>query len=883
MKKLLQSITLSILAFVIAPFAVLAAPIINVDSGVGPESLCKPIGEIVVNEEFYNNDISVNVLSNDYIYYGNTAAAVSIRAMATNTGDTTGNVNYSIQYNGTPGAYATSHSFTVTVDGKNQAINVNTSPALTKIALVDSYKVVRTGQASQGSSFPYAQSSLPSAVSSTSFTVPPSGNAFGSSFDCSGYGVFWFPTVNQPQTWGFEVGLKNVYSIVKQATVVPQGNCPIDLVANPTTVLFGGSTVLSWLHTSTNNCTLALSCSAVNGWGSGSLPVTGSQTVVTTAPAGSQQTYTIQCNYPNGTSATDSATVNIQQQNNPTNYCPPTLDATPNVVFPGAVVNISWGALPNNVCTQANYCLAQSGWASGQLNTSGNQSYPTSSSAAPGSGLSFTINCHYPDGSVRSATDTITFQGNVNPPQQYGSPTIDANPDSVYPGAQVNLTWSGGNGAVSCQAIDGWAQSINVNGSRVYTTSQGAPGGSNQTFRIRCLYPDGAQRDASDTIQFIAQNIPPNQYQNPNNGGVSGIAGSPIVRTLSARSVEKTSAKLRGYFNANGCPAITTWFEYGPERGNLEFRSDSITQSNKYGNVEFVATNLRPKTKYYYRIVGENCKGVSLGAIESLVTASGAINVVGSQATTNNTTVVRNVTERIVDTSVTATGAGTSYLRLDVTNDNDVPDEDNEPIRVVIRGEVVVYRVVWENLTTSMLRDGKIRVNLPRELAFMNSSNGIYDKDSNSVYMTIGDIPGRASGVEFITVKVTTGGAVGDPVVVEAIAAFDAPKTDAQVNAIDYDEDVLADRVLAAANPFSFNWIWIIGIILLMVLVFLIARYHALASQYRGGGYNQHNYYTPPGPQTPPVVPVRMSEPERDPFVPPSAGSGPVYKPYQPE
>jgi hypothetical protein len=822
MHKFFSPLLIAITLFFAVPQTTLAAAIINVDigDGNGRQSLCKGVGEISVNEEDFDDNIAVNIFGGDYVYFGGKSASVGVRAIASNTGDTAGKVNYSISYNGTPGIAAMSHQFTVTVDGETQVVTANTSPDFTTVQLSDSYKFVRKGETASGNPLSaYNDTQLFPAVTSLLLDVPASGLGFGNSFKqygCNGYGMAQFEDNKMPNTWAFEQGLMNVYTVTKKSSVVQPTatTCNVTLSANPS-VTSGNSSVLSWTsNAGSTNCTPAVSCVAENSNWSTNGNSNGNTTVYSPGTNGTTTTnYQVRCNFPDGTQK--NATTSVTWQNTvPTNSnCPVNLDATPSVISVGGSIGLNWTATGSS-CTAANYCFADDNyaWGNGQLANTGYRTFVPSGVFA-GNQLNFRIKCYYPDSSIRTDDAYVTVQGQVLPPQ----------PPPPQP----------------C---------------------------------VTCI-------------------IPPNPYVNPGNSGTSGIAGSPIVRTLAARSIEKTSGKLRGYFNANGCPAISTWFEYSDDKSNLDQRSDDITQANKYGNVEFVATNLRANTKYYYRIVGENCKGVSLGAIESFRTATGAVYTEGSQVGTPApkpvTVVKESVTKTtVVDTTIKTSGAGTSYLRLDITNDNDIPD-DNEPVHTVIRGEVVVYRVVWENLTSSMLHDGKIRVNLPKILSFMNSSNGIYDRDSHSVYMTIGDIVGRASGVEFITVQVGTNGQVGDAVIVEAIAAFDAPGSDAQVNATDFDEDVLADRAVAAAitPAFTGNWMWFIGGLLLLILVFLIARYHTLASQYRQGGYMmpQHGGYQPA--YAPPPVPQTPAR-EVDPFVPPSAvprdESGPVYKPYVP-
>lgn len=879
MKIFKTTLALFICCFAFLPIFAFASPIINRNGA----SMCKKPADIVQSGGTFSGQ-SVLTMSQP--------GGVNVRALAANTGDMAKNVPISITQNN-PGTAAQAHTFSVVIDGVSHTVQLNTSFVST-VVLDSSYRISR-----EYINNPNFNLTLVGNATQATVTVPASGLLFGNNYiqyPCNQtiagdylYGGFLY--TQDPLVENFEQGFQNVYQVVGQSNP-PTQSCTINFSANPSTTS-GNSSTLTWTsNTGSSGCQPATSCVATSGWSSnGSSPNSSAQVYRPGSSTGTvTENYTISCSFPSGTqTATTSVTY---QQQGPTNYCNPTLDASPNSVTSGSVINLYWTATGNSSsCISANYCLADDayGWGNGQLSNQGTRTYQTPTSLASGL-LNFRVKCYYPDSTTRTADDSVSVTTQT---VNYGSPTIDASPSSVYPGGQVSIVWSGGNGAISCIAPDGWAPgTLTSNGSRLYPTSAAAVPGSNQSFQIRCTYPDGSVRDAIDTISFlnniiVPPVIPPNGYTNPVNGGTSGIAGSPIVRTLAARSIEKTSAKLRGYFNSNGCPSITTWFEYGLDRSNLDLRSDSIVQANKYGNVEFVATNLRPATKYYYRIVGENCKGTSLGAIEWLMTARGNLHSVGGTiGSTNTNTTVRNTTVNttnttvVKDASVQTHGAGTSYLRLDITNDNDIPDYE-EPVHTVIRGEVVVYRVVWENLTTSMLHDGKIRVNLPKVLTFMNSSNGIYDKDSHSVYMTIGDIAGRASGVEFITVQVTTSGTIGDPVIVEAIAAFDAPGSDAQVNATDFDEDILGDRpAAAAATPLFGNWMWIIGLILLIILVFLIARYHTLAGQYR-----QPQYYAAP-PQYPPVVPVpttRPPEPERDPFVMPVREDGPpVYKPFNP-
>ncbi len=423
------------------------------------------------------------------------------------------------------------------------------------------------------------------------------------------------------------------------------------------------------------------------------------------------------------------------------------------------------------------------------------------------------------------------------------------------------------------------------------------------------------------------------KYTKPGKNTETQSNGDPLVETLAAQEKKKTSAKMRGSYNANGCPVVT-WFEWSDDKSDLIERSKNVYQSNTYGMTSAYATGLKVNTTYYYRIVAQqttsNCgdRQPVLGSIESFRTLSNSGTVASDTNTTN--TVIRTVntnntartttvaapqeisTSRVVDTSISGGGAGTSYLRLDISNGNDSPDviEDKN---IIIRGETIQYRLEWENLTDRDLNNGKIRVNLPTALKFIDSTRGLYDADSHSIYINIGNIVGRASDDVLITVEVLKSHAVGESVVVEAIAAFDDPYTLAQINAIDYDQDTIGqDRVntlQASAFGTGFLGLGVAGwLILLFVigLIFLLARYHALANAYRTtgtmpgyyGAGNPTGYVTPQSVQTtqyatqtypaptqyqpPQNIPTDIALPNPPSVATPDYSNQSIYRPYNP-
>jgi hypothetical protein len=577
----------------------------------------------------------------------------------------------------------------------------------------------------------------------------------------------------------------------------------------------------------------------------------------------------------------------------------------------GEKVNLEWRIPQTNDSLE--YCSINP--AIGRKSTTGGQFI-----TATADSVTYKIVCYDEDGIQLGDTDTATIYvdngGDYGPSStsyiavETGSPlgvtdTTAQLRGSVTRGTDVD-TWfvvSDSDRTPSCDGGPGVARvqgdTNRDSGSRNTSTSpiSGLTSGITYYYRI-CGSGQGSEDAEGVVRQFTAGSGNTGSYTNTTTTTTNTntntnttkkqsetvATGDPLVETLSAQQVKKTSAKMRGNYNANGCP-VRTWFEWSDDKSDLFKVTNRLSQNNTYGLTSAYATGLRANKTYYYRIVAQHtdtrCGNGApiLGNIMSFRTTGAPVvvddesapvvknttNTNTNRATTNTNTATTTtktvttyvttpvvtqevVTPEAVNLVVPTTGAGTSYLRLDITNGNDVAD-GIEDKNIVIRGEIVQYYLEWENLTDRDLNNGKIRVNLPASLKFVSSTRGLYDADSHSIYINIGNILGRASDEVVITTEVLKSHAVGESVVVEAIAAFDDPFTLAQINAIDYDQDTIGqDRVntlQASAFGTGFLGLGTIGwVVLLFVigLVFLLARYHALANAYRTNGAS-YGYY----------------------------------------
>ncbi len=123
-----------------------------------------------------------------------------------------------------------------------------------------------------------------------------------------------------------------------------------------------------------------------------------------------------------------------------------------------------------------------------------------------------------------------------------------------------------------------------------------------------------------------------NQYGTINGSIVSfttagpAAASKPDVNTLDASKVVATSSVLAGRINPNGADT-TYWFEYSEDSllGSIiggGTAHQMLTSGTEAVIVSENITDIKPNTKYYYRLVGKNQYGTVSGTITSLKTKS---------------------------------------------------------------------------------------------------------------------------------------------------------------------------------------------------------------------------------------------------------------------
>lgn len=278
----------------------------------------------------------------------------------------------------------------------------------------------------------------------------------------------------------------------------------------------------------------------------------------------------------------------------------------------------------------------------------------------------------------------------------------------------------------------------------------------------------------------------------------------PDITTLNTVAITTSTAVVDGYYNANGC-SVTTYFEYG-RTNNLGSVTGSTSRGNGSGSMAYAFTSLASNTTYYYRAVGTNCEGTTRGSIKSFTTRTGVVVDNGG-------------------TVFVGTGGGSQFIKLMIDNH-----------RTTVRsGTDIAYDVSWENVTGSTLKNLVLEVNFD-QMDVIDTDMGSITHDGHSVIVEIDSLGSHDTGEMTITTKTAGFLKDGEPIVAQAIMAFENPKTSATENAIAYDSDEFTTRgstlgasIFGLGLPTSLGG-WLI-ILLIILLIIVLARHFMRQNQ----------------------------------------------------
>jgi Phosphoesterase family len=278
----------------------------------------------------------------------------------------------------------------------------------------------------------------------------------------------------------------------------------ITLAAQPSTVLTGTSTVLSWKASNATSVSIS---------GVGTFPATGSVKVTPTATT----TYTATASGPGGTAATSTVVTVTTSGPKPAI----TFSAQPNIVLPGTVTVLSW--------TTSNAT---------SVTITGLGAFPPSGTVqvSPTSTATYTATAMGPGGTTPSST-TVTVSQNAPPVI-----SLNAQPNDIASGGTAVLSWTTSNAtSVNIPGLGAFpangSTKVNPTSTTIYTATASGPGGTAQSSTTVTVSP-------APTISFKAQ---PNTIAK---GGTSVLSWT----TTNATSVNIPGV---GSFPANGSTNVT--------------------------------------------------------------------------------------------------------------------------------------------------------------------------------------------------------------------------------------------------------------------------------------------------------------------------------------
>ncbi len=354
-------------------------------------------------------------------------------------------------------------------------------------------------------------------------------------------------------------------------SVNQQQNPPtVNLTANPASVTYGGSTILTWTVTNATSC-VANSNPATN-W-TGAKSSTGGQETISNLTTSTF--FNIFCTGPGGSNSS-TVTVSVSSQ-----QTPPSVDlyATQTNLNYGEATTLNWTVTGN--ATSCNATNGTNGWSGSKSISGGNfgTGFLTTTTT-------YTITCSNGSG---SSSDTVTV--NVNN-QQNNPPTVDlsASQTNIPYNGSTTIIWTANN-ATSCNAtngVNGWSGSKSSTGGSFYTGALT----NTTTYTISCTNSTG--QSATDTVTVVVEN------QNV----------IPSVSTSPATNISYSNATLNGYVSANGGNSVYAWFEWGTSSGNLYNQTNQVNYGSTSGtSYNYSVGGLAQNTTYYFRAVAQSANG----------------------------------------------------------------------------------------------------------------------------------------------------------------------------------------------------------------------------------------------------------------------------------
>jgi uncharacterized repeat protein (TIGR01451 family) len=617
-------------------------------------------------------------------------------------------------------------------------------------------------------------------------------------------------------------------------TVRPQVLTPtVTISANPTSVDYNGTSVISWSSTNATTCTAS---GGANGWA-------GNKNISGTFPSGALTntvTYYINCTNSTGQPANDSVTVNVGGQiQNPT----VSISANPLSVSYNGSSTVSWSS------TNATSCSASGGtnsW-SGARNISG-----TFYTGALSNTVTFYINCSNSTGQSANSSVTINV-GNQNietPPIV----NLTASQTYVTNGGSTYINWNPTNNPTYCTGSNGsnyWSGTRSTYNSNFYTGA----------LYVSTTYTMTCGNSAGSNTESVTVSVNNYTTQTCQDTSATNYGGSLPCNYFVQVCQDTTAINYHGtlpcrYNTYNYTCQDVGSINYG---GTLPCRYNTYINNQPTVGISADSTNVAyngTTNIRWYTSNATSCTatGGSAGwaGFKSIGPASFYTGSLTSGRTYTLTctngygsatdSVFVNVRGQVLGTT-TIRQAPTSLVLITSSVDRNqpiVPTLDNTRPHP---GDQINYTVTYQNIGTGSIKNLVLRLDLPYEVSYMSSIPSNPTISGNTLIFNLGTLKANGSGTVTVRVRVNDNIAPGTMLNFPAVLSYVDPSgypqsvtanVSAQVwtepVAINNNANITPDNTNIGANVFWAGFFptnllgWLLLLILILILIFL-ARY----------------------------------------------------------
>lgn len=419
-----------------------------------------------------------------------------------------------------------------------------------------------------------------------------------------------------------------------------------------------------------------------------------------------------------------------------------------------------------------------------------------------------------------SQTD-VTLTGSLNANNSYSYYWFEYGTNGAFSSSTSQMSFGTGSGNVN-QSLGGLQ--------------------TNTTYSYRLCASNAYGQNCGSTLSFTTLQ---NSGCTSNCGGCTYNCGgnsAPTVNTSSASNITDTSAIINGYANPNnynGYTATQVWFKYGVN-GNLSYTANASQGTiSSAQSVSAFLSNLQANTVYSFQTCAGNQYGQNCGNVLSFITTNtnAYVPVQPPYYPPYNPQYPPQYPEYPTYPQqppiIIYTNGGNGGYDYAEGSSSLATLKINASKRDVVRNDLVSYTITLSNESNRSLKNVKMNVNAPIDLALSSTSYGELSFATNSVTVSFSSLAAGDSKTITVTARVASNTTAKSFVVHSDASYLNTRSGERETVTAEVMTGVGSNGLLAGAFGAGFGGglIWflvIILIVLLMVLLFSKERRRAV-------------------------------------------------------